>query len=121
MKLNENWYPPGDRDIFDNFMANMAELDLTNFYSYRMDCHQYEDILLERGQPISFIHIDADHDNDYVEITLKKLKPLFRDFSVVCGHDAHHPPVQRSINNAGFTYSREAGLWRLIDPLQIQP
>lgn len=125
----DTWVPDGHqsiksiegRDILENFKHNMAVKGQTNYRVFQMDAHDYEDILLERGQPISFIHIDACHQREFVATTLKKLKPLFRDFSLVCGHDANYRPIKDGVNDAGFETKIHGRIWVITNPVPSEP
>lgn len=98
---------PG-RDVFATFTENMAELTRGNYEAHRMGWRDYFDS--DRG-PIRFLHIDAEHTYQEVHDNIEAALPLMVAGGIICGDDAHHPPVMEAVNELLSPIRREATLW----------
>lgn len=87
------------RDIFQEFLSNMAELGITNFQPYKLHWKDFFDFLFPYGdlkdagcdtpsdKGISFLHIDASHDYESVKQCIERALPLMIPGSIMCGDD----------------------------------
>lgn len=96
------------RDVFAEFAANVAALTAGNVVAHRMG---WRDYFATNDSPIKLIFIDAEH--SYVEVrdNIAAALPLIVPGAVVCGDDAHHPPVQRAVLEVFPDAERVASLW----------
>lgn len=94
-----------ERDVLATFLANTAGM---NIDVYVMG---WRDYFADHHNPIRLIHIDATHTYDEVAGNIDTVLPFMVSGGVLCGDDAHHPPVQRAVldrfPDAGLT----ASLW----------
>jgi hypothetical protein len=102
-----------ERDIYQEFIDNMAEQDITNFSPYRVKWQDFFDILypfndLAPGtdnqlgdKGIAFIHIDASHDYDSVKDCIERVKPFMLTGGIMCGDDYLTADDTRSDLNGG--------------------
>lgn len=95
---------PG-RDVYRTFIENVDGL---NVVPHREDWRSY---FRRIRVPIRFLHIDATHTYDEVRANIEAALPLMVPGGVICGDDAHHPPVREAVwdvlGNAWLT----ATLW----------
>lgn len=98
-----------ERDVYEQFLKNMADFTQGNVEPHRMGWRAY--FAEDRG-PVRFCHIDAEH--TYVEVrdNIAAVLPLMVPGGIICGDDAHHPPVMQAVTEAfGTNFTREASLW----------
>lgn len=93
------------RDVFAEFQHNTAGL---NIEPYRMDWRTY---FAEHRDPIKFLHIDAAHSYKEVRENIEAALPLMVPGAVICGDDAHHPPVQKAVIHTLGDAQLLATLW----------
>lgn len=96
------------RDVYAEFLANLEATDTTNVRVFRMG---WRDYFGEHHDPIRFLFIDAEH--SYVEVrdNIAAALPLMVAGGIICGDDAHHPPVQRAVIEAFPEAQCIATLW----------
>lgn len=80
-----------ERDVLATFMANTDGL---NIDVYVMGWRDYFE---QNDDPIRFLHIDAEHSFVEVHENITAALPFMQPGSVMCGDDAHHPPVRRAV------------------------
>lgn len=96
------------RDVFAEFTTNIAELTRGNVEAHRMGWRDY--FAQDRG-PVRFCHIDAEHTYAEVRDNIAAVLPLMVEGGVLCGDDAHHPPVIDAVTDTLGPTRREASLW----------
>lgn len=96
------------RDVFAEFEANVAALTAGNVAAHRMG---WRDYFVADTSPIKFLFIDAEH--TYVEVrdNIAAALPLMVTGGIVCGDDAHHPPIQRAVLEVFPHAERVGALW----------
>lgn len=84
-----------ERDVFAQFLANVADLTAGNVEPHRMGWREYIPTITG---PVALAFIDAEH--TYVEVrdNVTALLPLMAAGGILCGDDAHHPPVIQALN-----------------------
>lgn len=95
----------GQRDVEAQFLANTAGMNVTPF---RMDWREY---FTNHAGPTKFLHIDAAHDFVSVRDNIAAALPHMVAGSVMCGDDAHHPPVRNAVLDAFPNAKAIATLW----------
>lgn len=96
------------RDVYATFAANVAELTAGNVQPHRMGWREF---FADRTDRIRFLHIDAEH--TYVEVrdNILAALPLLVRGGVICGDDAHHPPVVKAVLETLGNARVTASLW----------
>ncbi len=97
-----------ERDVFAQFLENMDDLTRGNVVPHRMG---WRDYLAEDQTPVRFCHIDAEHTYREVFDNIEAIRPLMVAGGILCGDDAHHPPVIQAVTEQFGTYDRDASLW----------
>jgi predicted O-methyltransferase YrrM len=98
-----------ERDVFATFSENVADLTRGNVEVHRMGWREYFES--DRG-PIRFLHIDAEHTYREVFDNIEAALPLMVPGGVICGDDAHHPPVVEAVtDHFANEWRHEATLW----------
>lgn len=95
------------RDVYSEFQANVAALTAGNVVTHRMGWRDY----VTFPTATKFLFIDAEH--TYVEVrdNIAAFLPMMVEGGIVCGDDAHHPPVQRAVLEVFPNAERVASLW----------
>lgn len=96
------------RDVFATFTDNIAQLTRGNVEPHRMGWREY---FAEDAGPVRFCHIDAEHTYREVFDNIETVLPLMVAGGVLCGDDAHHPPVMEAVSELLGKVRREASLW----------
>lgn len=91
------------RDVHAQWQANVAALTAGNVTAHRMDWRTYHD---QHRTPCAFLFVDATHTYDEVYDNLAAFAPLMTPGGIMCGDDAHHPPVLHAVLDA-FPDERE--------------
>ncbi len=96
------------RDVYEEFAANIEYHTAGNVAPHRMG---WRDYFSADDSPIKLVFIDAEH--SYVEVrdNIAAALPLMVPGGIVCGDDAHHPPVQRAVLEQFPNADRVASLW----------
>jgi len=83
-----------ERDVFATWQANIDELTAGNVTAHRMG---WRDYLPTVSEPVALCFIDAEH--TYIEVAdaIRAVLPLLADGGIICGDDAHHPPVKQAV------------------------
>lgn len=95
-----------ERDVFATFTANTAHLD--NLAVFRMGWREY---VAGYIGPTRLLFIDAEHTYHEVHDTIDAWLPHMVPGGIVCGDDAHHPPVQQAVLEAFGDARLDATLW----------
>lgn len=98
-----------ERDVFATFNANIAEATKGNVVAHRMGWREF---FATWEDPIRLIHIDATHSYDEVRDNIETVRPFMVSGGIICGDDAHHPPVRRAVmDTLGNALLGGAKLW----------
>lgn len=80
-----------ERDVYATFCANTRGL---NIEAHRQDWRVY---VAEHPEPVRFCFIDALHTYEEVRDQIAAVLPLMVPGGILCGDDAHHPPIRRAV------------------------
>lgn len=100
------------RDVYTQFAANIRHGTRGNVIPYVMDWREY--VRDEMGDArAALVFLDGLHTYDEVRAQLAAFVPRIAPGGVICGDDAHHPPVWRAVCDAfpTTTIKRAATLW----------
>lgn len=98
-----------ERDVFATFLENIRLLGKGNIAPMRMDWREWFD---RNRQPIRFLHIDAEHSYQEVRDNIAAALPVLSPGAIICGDDAHHPPVKQAVlDTLGPNTNTIATLW----------
>lgn len=97
-----------ERNILHSFLENIAELTSGNVVPHVMGWREY---FADHRHPVRFLHIDAEHTYREVADNIDEALPLMASGSIMCGDDAHHPPVAEAVLERFPDASRTASLW----------
>lgn len=98
-----------ERDVYATFLANTEGLNIT---PHRMG---WRDYFASHPDPVRFIHIDAEHSYLEVKENIEAVLPLMVSGGVICGDDAHHPPVQQAVlETLGNAYLMATLWWTAV-------
>ena len=81
-----------ERDVFATFTANTAHL--ANLQVFRMGWREY---VADHLGPTRLLFVDAEHTYHEVHDTLDAWLAHMVPGGIICGDDAHHPPVQQAV------------------------
>lgn len=95
-----------ERDVLATFRANVADLTRGNVKTHVQGWREYED-----ESPVRFLHVDAEHTYREVFDTIEHFRPLMARGGVICGDDAHHPPVIEAVHDQLAPVAFDATLW----------
>jgi predicted O-methyltransferase YrrM len=82
------------RDVYAQWVANVAEYTAGNVTAHRMDWREYIPTVTD---PVAFVFIDAGHSYREVYDNLVAVVPLLVPGAIVCGDDMHHGPIQDAV------------------------
>ncbi len=97
-----------ERDVYQTFLRNMEALTSGNVVDKRMDWRRFFEL---HPGPVRFCHIDATHTYAEVKANLELVAARLPPGGIVCGDDAHHPPVINAVTDTVGETVREATLW----------
>jgi hypothetical protein len=99
----------GKRDVFAQWLANVAYYTRGNVRAHRMGWRQYMHTI--PGQRIALAFIDAEH--SYVEVhdNIAALLPHMASGGIICGDDNHHPPIRQALADTLGPFEEAATLW----------
>lgn len=96
------------RDVAYTFACNVEEQTKGNVQAHRMG---WRDYFASHRDPVKFVHIDATHSYREVRDNLRAVLTLLVPGGVVCGDDAHHPPVRQAVLDVLGDAGLAATLW----------
>jgi predicted O-methyltransferase YrrM len=97
-----------ERNVFATFVENIQQLTFGNVQAHVMSWQDY----FERfPNPVRFIHIDAEHTYEQVRDNIETVLPLLVPGGVICGDDAHHPPVISAARDVLGDITIDMSLW----------
>jgi predicted O-methyltransferase YrrM len=98
-----------ERDVFATFTENVREGTSGNVAPMKMDWRHWFD---RNRQRIRFLHIDAEHSYREVHDNIVAALPWLSPGAIICGDDAHHPPVIQAVQDVlGPNFNMTATLW----------
>lgn len=80
------------RDVHAQWAANVQHYTLGNVIEHRMGWRDYTP-----SGPVAVVFIDAEHTRIEVRDTILAFLPRMVEGGIICGDDAHHPPVQQGV------------------------
>lgn len=83
-----------ERNVYAQFVHNVGIATKGNVEWYRLDWRDYFKGYLG---PVAFCFIDACHSFEEVDAQLTAILPTLRPGAILCGDDAHHPPIQEAL------------------------
>ena len=87
-----------ERDVYARFLENMQKETQNNFLVVKEDCLKWLPTL---KTPVKFCHIDASHEYESVNETIKLLLPLMVKGGILCGDDFINANAERSDLHGG--------------------
>jgi hypothetical protein len=97
------------RDVFARWQTNIDHYTKGNVWPHRMG---WRDYLPTLDGLVALAFIDAEHTYSEVKDNIEALLPHIAAGGVICGDDAHHPPVRAAVADAlGFEIGYAATLW----------
>lgn len=97
------------RNVYARFVTNIGEYTHGNVEIHRMGWRHY--FLHREPAPIRLLFIDAEHTYKEVRENIEAALPHMALGSVICGDDAHHPPIQRAVIDVFGDADLAATLW----------
>lgn len=82
------------RDVFAQWQSNVAELTEGNVEPHRMGWRDYHALY---DTPVAFLFVDGPHTYAEVAGAIDAFAPLMSPGGIMCGDDAHHPPVHQAV------------------------
>lgn len=96
------------RDVYSRWVANVSMATEGNVVEHRMGWRDYR--LLD-SSPVALLFIDAEHTYREVADNIDAYLDLMSPGGIICGDDAHHPPIIQAVTERfPFAY-RTASLW----------
>lgn len=109
------------RDVYTRFLTNIAEYTRGNVNPYRMGWRHYfihrmwetdsEAKGIDPPRKIRLLFIDAEHTYKEVRENIEKALPHMAPGGIICGDDAHHPPIRRAVLDMFPTAKVAASVW----------
>lgn len=97
-----------ERDVYATFTENIRALTAGNVAPQRMG---WRDWFEQNTSKIRFLHIDGPHTYDEVRDNIIAALPFMSPGSIICGDDAHHPPVNDAVFETLGDIPTTATLW----------
>ena len=97
-----------NRDVFAQWQRNVAMFTRGNVVGHRMGWREFVPTITD---PVALAFIDAEHTYTEVADNIRALLPLVAAGGVLCGDDAHHPPVRQAVADTLGTFEQTATLW----------
>jgi len=96
------------RDVFAQWQANVTQWTKGNVTPYVMGWREFME---SEAGPIALAFIDAEH--TYVEVrdNITAVLEHIQPGGVICGDDAHHPPVMEAVRELLAPVEMAASLW----------
>lgn len=96
------------RNVLATFVENITDLTRGNVEVHQQDWRDYR---ADDDSPVRFLHIDGEHTYEQVYDTITAFLPLMVAGGVICGDDAHHPPVINAVRDLLTPITTTATLW----------
>lgn len=101
-----------ERDVFAQFHTNIDAYTDGNVIAHRIAWRDF--VRADWVAPVAFVFIDAEHTYREVRDTIAAFMPLMSPGGVICGDDAHHPPVRQAALEAFPDADHVATLWSAV-------
>lgn len=102
------------RDVFAQWKLNIEHFTQGNVTPWKMGWRKYLSFI---DVPVALAFIDAEHTFIEVKENVEAFLPLMMPGGVICGDDAHHPPVQQALEELFGLDNVEVGatvwIWRV--------
>jgi predicted O-methyltransferase YrrM len=98
----------GERDVFATWKANVKEATEGNVFAHRVGWREYRE---QDDSPVALLFIDAEHTYREVADTIEAFLPLMSPGGIICGDDAHHPPIIQAVAERFPDAYRDQSLW----------
>lgn len=97
------------RDVFAQFCSNIHQWTKGNVTAHRMGWREF----VPKVEQVALLFIDAEHTYREVFDNVVAFLPKMRPGSVICGDDAHHPPIRQALDDlfGPGEWSQEATVW----------
>lgn len=86
-----------DRDVYADFSYNIDLLTSGNVNDYFEDWREW---VIKWNRPISFLHLDASHDERSVRECIEAIKPFLVPGAILCGDDSYAEGVWAGVTAA---------------------
>ena len=96
------------RDVFAQFLANVTHWTRGNVSPQRMGWREF---MAANTEPIALAFIDAEHTYREVYDNITAVLPFVPSGGIICGDDAHHPPVIEAVSELLPGWQQDAALW----------
>lgn len=96
------------RDVFGQFQANVRQWTKGNVVPYVSGWRDFWEH--EKGRT-ALAFIDAEHTYREVHDNIEAVLPYIASGGVLCGDDAHHPPVREAVDELLPGWQQNATLW----------
>ena len=100
--------------MFAQFQTNIDAYTDGNVIAHRIAWRDF--VRADWVAPVAFVFIDAEHTYREVRDTIAAFMPLMSPGGVICGDDAHHPPVRQAALEAFPDADHVATLWSAVMP-----
>lgn len=91
------------RDVFAKWQANVDHYTKGNVHPHRMGWREFFNDMRNAGPfdqpPVALLFVDTEHTYDEVHDTVLSFLPYMAPGSVICGDDAHHPPIRHALDD----------------------
>lgn len=110
----ESWHLAKQRDVYAQFLTNIAAATKGNVYPQRMGWRRW---FHETEGAIRFCFIDAEHSYKEVRENIEVVLPRMVPGGILCGDDVHHPPVLTAVIDTLGEHTPTIGpLWVHVCP-----
>jgi predicted O-methyltransferase YrrM len=99
------------RNVYEQFVSNVGQFTRGNVEVHRQGWREY---FAASEAPIKLLHIDACHTYDEVFDNITAALPLMVIGGILCGDDAHHPPVISAVADTLGMVELQATLWTKV-------
>jgi predicted O-methyltransferase YrrM len=100
--------------VFAQWKLNIEHFAQGNVSPWRMGWRKYLSFI---DVPIALAFIDAEHTYIEVKENVEAFLPLMSPGGIICGDDAHHPPVRQALDELFGLDNLECGatvwVWRV--------
>ncbi len=96
------------RDVYQTWLSNVGMTTDGNVVEHRMGWREYREL---DDSPVALLFIDAEHTYREVADNIDAYLPLMSPGGIICGDDAHHPPIVQAVSERFPGAYRVASLW----------
>ena len=98
----------GERDVHATWRSNVDTATKGNVVEHRMGWREYA---MSDESTVALLFIDAEHTYREVFDTIETFMPWIALGGIICGDDAHHPPVRQAVMELLPEATQLATLW----------